>query len=192
MINQKGMEMAIQIFVVLFVLLAVAMLVLQLVSRQFEEQGSQLDKQQREAQFKQNKSQAQVKCQSYCNRASEADLVSYCTETFNLSAGAGSFVNYNQKDFLPGIGVCEDKVYCPLLSPCKLGNGTELTMSSCKQILCSYWKKQFGDDNAGMQIVNRKMVEFLDPGACYSSITGTEKNDHWFILFYGGNPSCSS
>lgn len=184
LMNQRGMEMAIQIFIVLFVLLAVSMLVLQLVSTQFTQNETQLKDVQKKAAFDQKLKTNMVTCDSLCT-GTEAQLVSYCMTTFDFREG--TIPLQDDKKYLPGIGVCDDRVYCNQITTC--GSGTsELTMEKCKAILCAYWKNQFNDATKATQLLKT----YIRPGGCYGLDSTTPlgtpvPNDttnpmHWYSI----------
>ncbi len=183
--NQKGMEMAIQIFIVLFVLLAVSMLVLQLVSTQFTEQESKLKDVQRKAAFDQQMSKNRSECESLCNMGTLEEKAKFCIKNFNFSQDE-TLSNYNQEDFIAGVGVCEDRVYCNMITTCKSGNQV-LDMQTCKIILCNYWASKAGDEKK-----EALLKQFIKPGACYDNLTPEQKELHWYKLYFNENPSCEN
>ncbi|MFH0955256.1 MAG: hypothetical protein V1777_04075 [Candidatus Micrarchaeota archaeon] len=184
--NQKGMEMPIQIFITLFVLLAVAILVLTLVQQQFSQSTSELDKQKREQEFQQSVSLAQSTCQNLCKDScsSAQRKASYCiSRVNNLPLNLSKDENNYDETYLAGTGICEDSVYCAQMYDCDCG-GSRLTMAACKTLLCDYWKS-IGDAASA----TAKIKQFIKPGSCYT--VGSMPN-HWYSASpYGGDPLCS-
>ncbi|MEM4327000.1 MAG: hypothetical protein QXZ13_02430 [Candidatus Diapherotrites archaeon] len=181
--RQKGMEMAIQIFIVLFVLLAVSMLVLQLVSQQFTEQQTKLQDVQRKAKLDQEISKNRSTCESLCNIGTEEKRAQFCIKSFSFAENS-TLAKQNSEDFIAGVGVCEDKVYCPMLTTCRVGTET-LDMANCKKVLCNYWTGMLGSKERATE----RLQQFIQPGACYDA----EKEDsanHWFNVFFQGNLEC--
>lgn len=171
--NQKGMEMAIQIFIVLFVLLAVSMLVLQLVSTQFTQNETQLQDVQKKAAFDQEFKTNQVTCDSLCT-GTEAQLMSYCMTAFDFREG--TLAEYNDTKFLPGIGVCTDRVYCNQITTCGAGS-SELTMAKCAKLLCTKWTAQLGSKDKATGLLRKYII----PGECtYDKATQI----HWYDLTF--------
>ncbi len=170
--NQKGMEMAIQIFIILFVLLAVAMIVLQLVSQQFTNNETQLKSIQSKNEFTQQIKENKLKCESLCKSEKKEDRAAYCMTYFEFSSLGGA----NKTDFTPGVVVCEDRVYCAQLYPCDT-----LDVVDCPKVLCSYWMSTMrlsGDAS------NKLLDTYLKPGACYNLIDKDTSQKymltHWF------------
>ena len=178
--NQRGMEMAIQIFIVLFVLLAVSMLVLQLVSTQFTEQQNKLKDQQKKSAIGQMAKTSAAECESLCTDGSEDKLAQYCIKYFDFTSGSAVSA-FDQTNFKAGVGVCDDRVYCTMLTSCTLPNGSQVSAQSCKNILCNYWSKNFGADRA-----NKLIDEFIAPGQCYGNISEEQRLYHWYNMYYDG------
>jgi len=178
--NKKGMEMAIQVFIVLFVLLAVAMLVLQMVSTQFSQQSRKLKEQGRQQALESKLASMRGICNTLCAQAnSEGTLQAkarFCIKAFREGVDLtlnGSKTGYDES-FLAGVGLCKDAIYCPQLINCNVGAG--LTMEKCKAILCSYWKQQ------GLQ-ADQKLKEFITPGSCYDN----NMPNHWYTRLFDKN-----
>jgi hypothetical protein len=178
--NSKGMEMAIQIFIVLFVLLAVSMLVLQLVSEQFSERGQDLEEQIKKDELRRKVNDARNECRELCNGNSMEELVKFCIKSFDLTP-SGTISYSDKENILPGFAVCTDKVYCAqLVTDCSMGS-SQVTMDSCKEIICNYWSS-FGIEEPAL---SAKLKEFVQPGKCFEKLSEEEKQDHWFNVFFG-------
>jgi hypothetical protein len=159
-LNQRGMEMAIQIFIVLFVLLAVAMLVLQLVSTQFSQNENQLKEVQEKNALASKIKTAQVDCQTLA-RGTKDQQVAYCLKSFSFTektVGVGYL-----EDLVPGIRVCEDKIYCVHLTG-------ENTMASCVTTLCDYWMNTQGMLAAE---ATKLLRQYITPGKCTWDVTNS-------------------
>jgi hypothetical protein len=169
--NQKGMEMAIQIFIVLFVLLAVAMIVLQLVSQQFTNNETQLKSMQSKSEFAQQVKENKLKCESLCKSEKAEDRTAYCMTSFEFS----KLGEANQTDFTPGVISCEDKVYCSQLYPCET-----LPADKCPKQLCGYWVSNM---KLTPEQATALLYKYIKPGTCYDEASA-EAAFHWFGLQY--------
>ncbi|MCD6478813.1 MAG: hypothetical protein J7L44_02895 [Candidatus Diapherotrites archaeon] len=180
--NKRGMEMAIQVFIILFVLLAVAMLVLQMVSTQFSEQQRKLEEQRRKQALESKLADMRGTCNTLCTQAnSEGTLKAkarFCIKAFRdgVDLTLNGATNDYDESFLVGTGICEDAIYCPQLVDCDVG--TKLDMTACKAILCSLWKSQgFTDEQ-----ISEKLKQFVQPGSCYSD--PINKPNHWYTRLF--------
>ncbi|MCX6802037.1 MAG: hypothetical protein NT067_02885 [Candidatus Diapherotrites archaeon] len=125
-------------------------------------------------------------CASLCAKAnSDASLESkgaYCTKTFTEGFDVtqnGLTVDYTY-NLLPTIGVCEDRIYCPLAYDCQVGGSKALTMQKCREILCEYWGG-LGFTAAQKQ---EKLRQFIQPGKCYSNADVNQVKDHWYTMLF--------
>lgn len=175
--KQKGMEMAIQIFIVLFVLLAVAMLVLQLVSQQFKEQGTKIQEEQDKAAFENKISSGKTECSRLCATGDADSLAQFCIKAFDFRLKQGALASYNNTGFKAGVGVCDDRIYCNLLTSC---GSSSTNMGSCKTLLCNYWKK----DGKTAEEATELLRQFVRPGECYAGLTDDEKKFHWYYTAF--------
>jgi hypothetical protein len=80
-------------------------------------------------------------------------------------------------ELLGGIGVCEDSIFCPQLVDCACGR--MLTMTQCMELLCDYWEKQHLDATSELR-------EFFRPGSCYPLLNQSERQNHWYDIYGGG------
>lgn len=171
MINQKGMEMAIQIFIVLFVLLAVSMLVLNLVSEQFQTQSTEIDRFTRTQEVENRINQFIVQCNNYCTSTQATQRANYCMSSISLSDDLFSSFDDTR---LAGIGLCTDRIYCPMVTDCQ-----NLTMESCKNVLCTHW----GNQGIDAETTNTLLKRHFNPGACYANLDAEQRSLHWFTRF---------
>ncbi len=181
--NKKGVEMALQIFIVLFVLLAVSMLVLQLVSEQFSKRSQDLEETQRKQAYETKVNEARSDCRNLCIGKSTENNAQFCLKYYDLTpTGAAP---YDENYLMPGFSVCTDRIYCPqLITDCFVGD-KPLTMADCKTIVCNYWKTTGVTAGA---ILNSKLQQFIKPGTCPCAGGGTAiVNDHWFKVVYNVN-----
>ncbi|MCX6801696.1 MAG: hypothetical protein NT067_01140 [Candidatus Diapherotrites archaeon] len=183
--KSKGMEMPIQIFITLFVLLAVAMLVLQMVSEQFKQQQAKIAQEQQKRQLDQDFQSMRENCASLCaNANSDPTLTSkanYCAKSFTNGVDItldGLKTDYTE-NLLPGIGICEDRIYCPHIYTCEMGSGQTLTMQKCKDAMCAFWASQ----SFTTARMNEALNQFVQPGSCYTANPANQKN-HWYTLLF--------
>jgi hypothetical protein len=190
MMNQKGLELPIQIFIILFILLSVAILVLQLVTTQIEQQSSKLEEEAARAEAVNLKKTQESQCQQACKCDSQQAKAQFCiklVEGDGLDLDGDGFANSFDTSLLLGDGVCEDRVLCSQLTGCECGP-QKLNFVNCKEILCQFW------DDQGLTIVqqNARISEFYKPGACYDTTDNTPTN-HWFnTVFPGGTAQCGT
>ncbi len=164
--NSKGMEMAIQIFIVLFVLLAVSMLVLQLVSQQFTSNQDQLVQQQREQAYQQQKKELQTTCSAFLSSGKPMDQAAYCMKKFSL-AGDGSLVSSYIQDDFGLMGFCDDAIYCFIIDQ-------KIKPNDCVPIICNYLKSL----GVTKENATKTLQDGLVPGSC------DYENEvmHWYNL----------
>lgn len=155
---KKGSEKPIEIFVALFVVLAVAMVLLRMFSGQIATEGQRL------SDFA-SRQEAEATCVEVCSSAKTnscrvEDLVRYCTTNFVLDWDRDSEIGLNN-DF--PTTMCEDKIYCPLVSECTCGRN--LNMQTCIEITRNYFTSN-GFPNVDSLMLQR--FNFTD-GACPST-----------------------
>lgn len=178
--NKKGTEKPIEIFIALFVILAVAMVLLKMFSGQISSKTKELKEMEQRNKLKETMANAKDFCDTKCTTAMEnncglKDKAQFCIS--NIEAGldinGNGMINDYDETFLGGVGICEDKVYCPQISDCSCG--VKLTMKNCINILCSYWSSE-----AGLSVTesNLRLEKYFDPGTC--TITEADKKIHWY------------
>jgi len=170
--NQKGLEMPIQIFIVLFVLLAVAMLVLQMFTQQISDSAEELKKQTAERNAQQELQAKEQKCKSACSCDTLEQKAVFCYTKVQGGLnfdGTGLANNFFER---AGIGLCEDSVYCSQLTSCNC----DLTATNCVQVLCQYWNSQGISTN----VMNKKLRQFFQPGSC--AVPEDKKDTFWFYM----------
>lgn len=171
-LNQRGMEMPIQIFIVLFVLLAVGMLVLQMFQQQIGNSAEQLQAQTNQRQMQAEMLSKQQFCQSRCGCDALEKKAEFCFSKLDGGVnfdGKGMPTDFYEKG---GIGLCEDSVYCSHLTDCKC----DLTIANCVTVLCSYWQTQ----GLGNETMNNKLREFYKPGNC--AFSDEKKSSFWYYI----------
>ncbi|MDO8624982.1 MAG: hypothetical protein Q7R47_02780 [Candidatus Diapherotrites archaeon] len=183
-LNKRGIDMAIQVFVVLFVLLAIAMLVLRLVSEQTSQQIKVLNEEAKKAELSKIKSQCDQVCVNscdspqsqvgYCLRLIESSLYDKGAMDFSGDGFTTSFVDEEAGQFSGGLyGLCEDRVYCSQLSPCKCGNKM-LDMRNCFNVVCDYWSRQGAN-------IEELMTKFFPAPVC--DMSDDQLQRHWIVVY---------
>lgn len=186
LLNKKGMEKPIEIFVALFVILAVALLVLQLFQSQLSDQQQELSQAARTRQAEETRAQARSYCQDACRQAESAGCSSRAIATFCLAYATDtinepSFLDLNADGVegldtttLVGEGICEDEVPChTLMSNCC---GQQISPVSCKNHIITYWNSQNHNDERQAQL----MENLIRPGNCYPNDVDAADVTHWF------------
>jgi hypothetical protein len=189
--HKRGTDKPIEIFVALFIILAVAMVILQMFSKQISGKTKELKQMEQEQKLKQDLQRAQQLCAEKCTNALENDCSDVMRAQFCITYikdfktqepgldlnGNGIMTDYNA-EVLGGIGVCEDKVYCPQLIDCTCKQ--VLTMAQCKEILCQYWSNQGIEPNSALDT-------YFDPGKCFPNLVGIEQQSHWYYAMGSGS-----
>ncbi|MCX8190051.1 MAG: hypothetical protein N3F05_02365 [Candidatus Diapherotrites archaeon] len=173
--SEKGMEMAIQVFIILFVLLAVAMLVLQMVSQQVVKVGGELEKK--------TVDEWKQECQSLCIKAKDiSGKVNFCKHVFTqgVDLTKNQLKNDYDESLLAGIGICENRIPCPVLIDCEV-DGALLKMNACKSLMCNYWQMQ----GLSTEQSSANLKKFIQPGECYSD--PKNQPNHWFTMVFDKN-----
>jgi hypothetical protein len=73
---------------------------------------------------------------------------------------------------LATLGVCEDKIYCSVLTDCN-----KLNMNQCAQILCTYYKN---DLKLSAADATDRLEKAVTPGTCYADLDADQKENHWY------------
>ncbi|MFH1510989.1 MAG: cohesin domain-containing protein [Candidatus Woesearchaeota archaeon] len=183
--SKKATDKPIEIFVALFIVLAVAMVILQMFSGQISAKAKELKSIEQANALKREVAEAKQLCQEKCTNTLENDCSDMMRAQFCITYVAGGLdlngngiMNDYDHDFLGGVGVCEDRIYCPQIVNCICKQ--ELTTRNCIQILCTYWKSQ----GVGTADLDLAMAKYVSPGTC----NYTNKPQHWANL---GMISCS-
>ncbi|MFH1510177.1 MAG: hypothetical protein ABIF10_00670 [Candidatus Woesearchaeota archaeon] len=172
--GKRGTDKPIEIFVALFVILAVAMIVLQMFSSQISAKTEALKGMAYAADLTKKISNAKEACQDKCanaldNGCADAMTAQFCMAHAELDLNANGKLDDLNNEYLAGIGICEDKIYCTQIITCVCKR--ELNMKNCLNILCSYWKGQ-GLSAADQELA---MATAITPGGCnYAS-----NPQHW-------------
>lgn len=180
--NQKGIEMAIQVFIVLFVLLAVAMLVLQMVSQQFIEQQKRVEEQRRKQAVEEKLNAMKAECNQLCAQANNpVGQANFCRKRFSDGIDLtldGTTTSLDTSLLGGAIGVCEDSIYCSQIVPCfSVPQGIEL-MRKCNAMLCDLWKMQ----GLNLDQRNAHFKQDMQPGSCYSDPKNVP--NHWYTMLF--------
>ncbi|MCX8189961.1 MAG: hypothetical protein N3F05_01895 [Candidatus Diapherotrites archaeon] len=182
--DQKGMEIAINTFIILFVALVVALLVIQLVTQYVNPPLKNCEEKLLEA-----KRVAETKCMTLCNTAraspSMKTIADFCKETIGgdnkgLDLTKDCVISGYDEGFLIGTGICEDTIYCSQLIECNIG-GSPLTMARCTEALCNFWQSQ----GLSAEAKNSELSNFIKPGNCYSALA--DKSKHWYTRLFDKN-----
>jgi hypothetical protein len=181
-LDKRGTDKPIEIFVALFIILAVAMVILQMFSGQISAKTKELKSIEQSTTLKREFGDAKQFCQEKCTYALENDCndmmraqfcITYIENGLDMNGDGIVKDEYNQA-LLGGLGVCEDRVYCPQLTDCTCKQ--QLTMSRCLGLLCEYWTVQKLSPTQRDQALN----SYMAPGSCKPEVTGHEL--HWFNL----------
>jgi hypothetical protein len=175
-LSKKGSEKPIEIFIALFVILAVAMVLLRMFGGQITEKQKELKALSDQNRLEQTRKDVKNFCDQKCaDVSSTIDKITYCKTKY------GSVADFNDNSITDEyngefsiVGICEDTIYCASIIDCK-----SLTIKTCAQIMCNYFKSEFGD---GVSNATARLRGFLSPGSCYESLTPEQKANHWFTL----------
>lgn len=190
---RKGTDKPIEIFVALFIILAVAMVILQMFSGQISAKTKELKSIEQATTLKRVVGEAKQFCQEKCTNALENDCADQHRAQFCITAIAGgldmdgdgvvSGVDEYNEELLGGIGVCEDRVYCPQLTKCTCKQ--ELTMEQCKTIVCKYWSER----GVVATSLDATLQQYFRPGECISGAGAKPHQLHWYNILKGANPN---
>ncbi|MGM5487516.1 MAG: hypothetical protein ACQESG_01050 [Nanobdellota archaeon] len=148
---KKGTEKPIEIFLALFIILAVSMVMLKMFRGQITDKTTEMQDISRESNLEQAIKDAKLECAELCSEASQngcsgRSIAKYCTqqvgstdllEGFNALDLSGDFrVGFHMD---AGTGICEDQIYCPLISECNCGQ--KLDLDYCLEKSCQHWSK---------------------------------------------------
>lgn len=176
--QKRGTEKPIEIFIALFIILAVAMVILKMFSGQVSGKTKELEILEKEQKLKESVDRAKQNCDEICTDALQSDCSSQTLAQFCITYvqkgldldGNGVSADYDDL-FLGGLGICEDRVYCPHLTTCKCNR--ELTMANCAEILCGYWESQgLSTENSTEILLNK-----IQLGEC------SVKEPNWYSVF---------
>lgn len=176
---KKGSEKPIEIFVALFVILAVAMVLLRMFSGQIADKGAQLE----DFAERQN---AEALCTEVCSNAKTngcrtEDLIRFCTKNFRLDLDQNSELGENNE--FP-TALCEDKIYCPLVSSCSCG--TKLSMSACIELTKKFYEESENINSNQIQDLLDSKYKYTD-GSC-----SDVPDSSWTVIYGGGHLTSSS
>lgn len=173
--GQKSLEMIIG----LIMLLVVAAVVIGIFLNYFLESG-ELDKLRGGANCQTRRQQFISYCESLCsnfiNSGNIAQASAFCEEYQNLDLDC---------DQLPGatyaltkrLKVCEDRIYCFMVTDCNLPRGGKLDWESCKHIECEVYMDLYNGDRgkATLQVIDK-----IQSGSC---ALPSDPNENWYDRF---------
>lgn len=178
--NKRGTEKPIEIFIALFVILAVAMVLLKMFSGQISSKTKELKEMEQRNKMKEDLANAKDFCDTRCTNSMEnncalKDKAQFCISHLEggLDLNGNGILDDYDSTFLGGIGVCEDKIYCPQITNCNCG--VKLTMKNCINILCTYWTSEQGLDETD---ANTLLERYYSPGSC--AVSGDDQSFHWY------------
>jgi hypothetical protein len=190
--HRKGTEKPIEIFVALFIILAVSMVMLKMFQGQIQGKKDELQKIESEDALRQGKEDAKTECRSLCSEASSNEcsrkfMARFCikkVEDIDLNKNLGTS-DYDT-EFLGGIGICEDGIYCPQVEECTCGK--KLDMLVCSELLCDYWQEDMGIPNAEATAMLQKSYNV---GSC-ADAEGYDATNMWIQRLFGGALTCTA
>ncbi|MCF7862306.1 hypothetical protein K9M79_08780 [Candidatus Woesearchaeota archaeon] len=190
---RKGTEKPIEIFVALFIILAVSMVMLKMFQGQIQGKKDELKAIESEDALRQGKEDAKTECRSLCseassNECSEKFLARFCikkVEEIDLNRNLGTS-DYDE-EFLGGIGICEDGIYCPQVEECTCGK--VLDMKECAKLLCSYWQV---DQNIPNAEATAMLVKAYNVGSCASAEGYGDGSNMWLQRQFSGTLACTA
>ena len=141
--GKKGFDKAIEIFIFLFIIIVVSTIVLRMFKSEVSNRTSELSDIKQDELQDQTLRNAKTQCQELCADAARNDcspqsktaFCAYNVGPLDLDGDLG-YSSYNT-NILGGVGVCEDKIVCPLLIECTCSEVLNLT--NCKEAMCDYW-----------------------------------------------------
>lgn len=143
--NKKGTGFPIEMIVIFLVVLIVGFLMINIFRSQIVDKEMSLSETQRSELIEQEISNAKLKCRQLCsetilNKCSDRDIVEFCSTNvgpLDLNKN-GDTTDFN-KDFLPQVGTCEDKIYCPLIYDCECPKEVLINLDVCENKLTEFW-----------------------------------------------------
>ncbi len=124
-------------------------------------------------------------CENLCNALkNDRTKLDFCTYRYTKDNDWNGNGIKNEKITIEGgIGwpVCEDAIYCFLVYPCYLEDGTRVTGEVCRELLCQQAAEIYCDVDPDM--VNQSVHDRIVKGSCD---LGTTKSENWYRA-YGFN-----
>lgn len=152
MIDRKGTEKPIEIFIALFIILAVAMLLLRMFKDQLDEKMTDMRMREWEEERERLQEAAKRTCDKACtaavaNKCSKKSLAEFCTTRvaggldLNLNQDKSEYIAFNETNgLLLSGGTCEDHIYCREIVDCNVCEVT-LDFETCVQVLCEWLRE---------------------------------------------------
>lgn len=162
--GKKGFEKPIEIFIVLFIIIVVSTVVLRLFKSEMADKTGDLAELKKTELTDESIKSAITTCREKCSQAerdgcSPQSVTSFCG--YNVGPmdldGDSGFDGYDE-NLLGGIGVCEEKIMCPLLVECTCGK--LLDLDNCADVMCGYW------DSMGLNNDDKLDEIYNKPGNC--------------------------
>ena len=193
--NKKGTEKPIEIFIALFIILAVSMVMLKMFNSQITKKSEEMQSENQKFQREQLLEESKLKCDQLCTDASKEgcsaqSIAAFCTRRVgekredvpNLAVDLNGDSEIGvDRSLMAGIGVCEDAIYCPLVTSCTCGK--KLTPEYCAQAVCEYWESRGMDAD---MLLNER---YENPTTACQRDTDYNKSSMWFHDF---PTNCSS
>ncbi|MGM5487517.1 MAG: hypothetical protein ACQESG_01055 [Nanobdellota archaeon] len=164
--SKKGFDKAIEIFIFLFIIIVVSIVVLRMFKSEIADKQADLGELKRSELQTQSIRKAKTECHTLCAEAerdgcSEQSITAFCNYNVGPLDLDGD-LGYSSSDtnLLGGLGVCEDKIVCPLLVDCTCSE--ELTLQACANHIKAYQNQLPGNPAL--------CSDFIDKGDC--NLTG--------------------
>lgn len=141
--NKKGFDKAIEIFVFLFIIMVVGVIVLRMFNSQVSEKTEILSDITDEELLNQEVMAAKSLCNNLCedtkrSGCTNASMAAFCGNNVGPIDVDGNLKFTDWTDIIAGgVAVCEENIYCPLLTSCTCG-GIDLVVSNCKDIISAH------------------------------------------------------
>jgi hypothetical protein len=179
MLNKKGTDKPIEIFIALFIILAIAMLMLRMFSDQLKDKTDELRKAEYKQKMESAKKDAESKCSDKCTETmssgcDERSLAKYCIAKvpggldLNYDGDTEDYVDATNSEEL--MGKCESNIYCTEVKSCS-ECGKSLNVKKCTEIVCKFLISSGLDP----ETASLRAQEAFNFGDCLSEDTYLEK-----------------
>jgi hypothetical protein len=179
MLYKKGFEKAIEVFIILFIVIVASTVVLRMFKSEVADKTSDLGDLKRQELTAQSIQKAKTTCSQLCADAARdgcslQSLTAFCGHNvgpLDLDNDNG-FRSYDD-NLLGGVGVCEEKIVCPLLIDCTCSK--RLSIGNCIETMCEYWTA-LRDDGASI-VPNTKLANIYGSSSCIDKSGATVSSD---------------